>query len=314
MKQLTISDRFLIESFLQLTDYEGYNYNFNTMIMWNHVYHIRYEVCDQFMILLYQYEKQYFWMMPLCRKECYLRAVERMQEISSHERIPFVISYVEEPFKAWMEEQYGDRFTFSSSQDYSEYVYSCEKNITLAGRKMVKRRNHFNAFLREHPDYEYRDLELEDLEDVLSCLTRWEQGKENGGDEETREDIRSEHKGIMDILKNFSRLNVKGGGIYLDGQMEAFIIGSALGKNSVEIHIEKANSDIRGLYVAVLKEFLAHNFADALWINREEDMGYENLRKAKMQLHPVKMVDNYNCQEAESHNRAENNSCHAVAS
>lgn len=311
MKQLIVSDRELIESFLKLTDYEGYNYNFNTMMMWNHAYHIRYEVCDQFLILLYQYEKQYFWLMPLCRKEYYLQAVDRMQLISDQEKIPFVMSYVEEPFKLWMEEQYGDRFTFSFSQDFSEYIYSCEMNITLAGRKMVKRRNHFNAFLREHPDYEYKNLEASDLDDVRACLARWEQEKEN---EETQEDISSEHKGIMDLLKNFSRLDYKGGCIYLDGQMEAFIIGSGLGKDSVEIHIEKANADIRGLYVAVLKEFLAHNFPDALWINREEDMGYENLRKAKMQLHPVRMVDNYNCQETICRNNIESRSCHAVAS
>lgn len=311
MKQLTVSDRNLIESFLRLTDYEGYNYNFNSMMMWNHAYHIRYEACDRFLILLYQYEKQFFWMMPLCRPEHYAQAVERMQVISREEGIPFVMSYVEASFKSWMEDQYGRRFTFSFSQDYSEYIYSCEKNRTLAGRKMVKRRNHFNAFLREHPDYEYRNLDSADLDEVRACLSRWEQTKEN---EETQDDLRSEHKGIMDLLKNFSRLDYKGGCIYLNGQMEAFIIGSVLGKDSVEIHIEKANAEVRGLYVAILKEFLSHNFPDALWINREEDMGYENLRKAKQQLHPVRMVDNYNCRETECRNNSENCLCHAVAS
>lgn len=311
MKQLTVCDRNLIESYLRLTDYEGYNYNFNSMMMWNHAYHIRYEACERFLILLYQYEKQFFWMMPLCRPEHYMQAVERMQVISRQEGIPFVMSYVEASFKLWMEEQYGSRFTFSFSQDYSEYIYSCEKNRTLAGRKMVKRRNHFNAFLREHPDYEYRNLDSADLDEVRACLARWEQTKEN---EETQDDLRSEHKGIMDLLKNFSRLDYKGGCIYLNGQMEAFIIGSALGKDSVEIHIEKANAEIRGLYVAILKEFLSNNFPDALWINREEDMGYENLRKAKQQLHPVRMVDNYNCKETECRDNSENCLCHAVAS
>ena len=311
MKQLTISDRNLIESFLQLTDYEGYNYNFNSMMMWNHVYHIRYEACDRFLILLYQYEKNFFWMMPLCRPEHYFQAVQRMQVISRQEGIPFVMSYLEEPFKNWMEEKYGDRFTFSFSPDYSEYVYSCEKNRTLAGRKMVKRRNHFNAFLREHPDYEYRELSLDNLDEVRSCLARWERRKET---DDTEEDLRSEHRGIMDLLKNFSRLCFSGGCIYIDGQMEAFIIGSALGKDGVEIHIEKANAEIRGLYVAVLKEYLSHNFPEAVWINREEDMGYENLRKAKQQLHPIRMIDNYNCREAQTAKNAETHGCQAVAS
>ncbi|MGN0295159.1 MAG: DUF2156 domain-containing protein [Lachnospiraceae bacterium] len=311
MKQLTISDRNLIESYLKLTEYEGYNYNFNSMIMWNHAYNIQYEACDRFLILLYQYEKQFFWMMPLCRPEYYLQAVQRMQVISMQKGIPFMMSYVEKSFRNWMEEKYGDRFTFSFSPDYSEYVYSCEKNRTLAGRKMVKRRNHFNAFLREHPDYEYRDLCLDNLDEVRACLARWERQKET---DDTEEDLRSEHKGIMDLLKNFSRLDFKGGCIYIDGRMEAFIIGSALGKDGVEIHIEKANAEIRGLYVAVFKEFLCHNFPEAIWINREEDMGYENLRRAKQQLHPIRMIDNYNCQESQTCKNAEPHSCQAVAS
>ena len=98
---------------------------------------------------------------------------------------------------------------------------------------MVKRRNHFNAFLREHPDYEYRELSLDNLDEVRSCLARWERRKET---DDTEEDLRSEHRGIMDLLKNFSRLCFSGGCIYIDGQMEAFIIGSALGKDGVETH------------------------------------------------------------------------------
>ena len=176
---------------------------------------------------------------------------------------------------------------------------------------MVKRRNHFNAFLREHPDYEYRELSLDNLDEVRSCLARWERRKET---DDTEEDLRSEHRGIMDLLKNFSRLCFSGGCIYINGQMEAFIIGSALGKDGVEIHIEKANAEIRGLYVAVLKEYLSHNFPEAVWINREEDMGYENLRKAKQQLHPIRMIDNYNCREAQTAKNAEPHGCQAVAS
>lgn len=311
MKHLTISDKSLIESYLKLTDYEGYNYNFNTMMMWNHIYRIQYEADESFLILQYRYEDQVFWMMPLCQQKDYPQAFERMQHISRQEGIPFILSYIEEPFKQWMEERYGSRFRFSSSPDYSEYIYSCEKNRTLAGRKMVKRRNHFNAFLREHPDYVYKDLDESNLDDVRTCLARWEQEKQN---EETLDDLRSEHKGIINLIKNFSRLDYKGGCIYLNGQLEAFIIGSSLGKDSVEIHVEKANAEIRGLYVAILKEFLSHHFSEALWINREEDMGYENLRKAKQQLHPVRMVDNYTCREAICKKTDHKQSCHATAS
>lgn len=317
MKPLTVSDKYLVESFLKRTSYEGYNYNFNSMMMWNHAYSIQYDVCEQYMILQYRYKNLIFWLMPLCLPEYYEQAIVKMQQISRQEGIPFVLSYVEEPFKQWMEEKYGTCFTYTSSPDYSEYVYSCERNRTLSGRKMVKRRNHFNAFLREHPDYVYKNLESEDLNEVRNCLIRWEQEKQT---KENTEMLRSEYKGIMELLKNFSRLDYQGGCIYLNGQMEAFIIGSALGKDSVEIHAEKANSQIRGLYVAILKEFLSHHFPDTFWMNREEDLGYENLRKAKRQLHPVRMVENYTCREMcckkesrKEHAHEKHNTCAAAS-
>ena len=40
MKPLKLSDLNIILPFLDKADYEGYNSNFVTMMMWNHEYHI----------------------------------------------------------------------------------------------------------------------------------------------------------------------------------------------------------------------------------------------------------------------------------
>ena len=79
--------------------------------------------------------------------------------------------------------------------------------------------------------------------------------------------------------------------IEINGKIEAFILGSMLNHNTVQIHVEKANNHIRGLYVAIFKYFLENEFDDVLYVNREEDMGIESLRKAKQQLHPLKLLD-----------------------
>ena len=83
------------------------------------------------------------------------------------------------------------------------------------------------------------------------------------------------------------------GGIFIDEQMEAFIIASRLKHSTIQIHVEKANKEIRGLYPAILKELLEHHFPDEKYVNREEDMGLENLRKSKQSLHPLKMIHKY---------------------
>lgn len=83
---------------------------------------------------------------------------------------------------------------------------------------------------------------------------------------EVEEHLDYEVKGIHDILKNCSEFSIHMGGVYIDGQMEAFTIGSY---NPVEhmavIHIEKANPEINGLYQFINQQFLIEEFPEAEW-------------------------------------------------
>ena len=83
-----------------------------------------------------------------------------------------------------------------------------------------------------------------------------------------------EVEGIHDILRNCSAFHVHMGGIYIDGRLEAFAIGSYNEKEKMAIiHIEKANPEIRGLYQFINQQFLIHEFPEAEIVNREDDMG-----------------------------------------
>ena len=103
-----------------------------------------------------------------------------------------------------------------------------------------------------------------------------------------------EVRGIHEILKNCSELYVKMGGIYIDGKMEAFSIGTynELEKMAI-IHIEKANPDIQGLYQAINQMFLVNEFPEAELVNREDDLGLEGLRHAKMSYYPIDFARKY---------------------
>ena len=158
---------------------------------------------------------------------------------------------------------------------------------------MQKRRNHYNAFLKNYPQYIYRDLDTkEDFDIILNCLNKWETNKDD-----LSESMTSEIFGIMYLLSSKKLLNFKVGGIFIDDVMEAFIIASQLKHQTIQIHVEKANKNIRGLYPAILKEMLDHHFPNELYINREEDMGLENLKKSKQSLHPIKMIHKYKITE-----------------
>ena len=83
--------------------------------------------------------------------------------------------------------------------------------------------------------------------------------------------------------------------------MEAFTIGSYDPVLKVAaIHIEKANPEIRGLYPYINQQFLLNEFSDALYINREDDMGIPSLRRAKESYYPTTLAKKYSIIEVTS--------------
>ncbi len=74
--------------------------------------------------------------------------------------------------------------------------------------------------------------------------------------------------------------------------MAAFTFGEPLNSDTAVIHVEKG-LDVRGLYQVINQEFCKSAWAGLTYVNREEDMGIEGLRRAKQSYHPVKMIKKY---------------------
>ena len=81
-----------------------------------------------------------------------------------------------------------------------------------------------------------------------------------------------------------------GGLIKADGKVVAFAFGEKVG-DTLFVHIEKAKKDVQGAYQMIVKEFALHN--PAPYINREEDMGIEGLRRSKESYHPIEKLKKY---------------------
>lgn len=289
MEKLKLEDYQKIKPYLDLANYEGYNSNFVTMMMWNHEYHIEYEIHDHYMVMLHHFKNIRFWSMPFTSQDYYKEAIEYMIQYSDQHGFDFMIDCAIESFVNEIKNDYKDLLLFERTPYNDDYIYDRQMLQTLSGKKMQKRRNHYNAFKKAYPNYVYRDLDIkDDFDIILECLNKWENEKDG-----MSESMTSEIFGIMYLLSSKHLLDFEVGGIFIDGVMEAFIIASKLKHQTIQIHVEKANKNIRGLYPAILKEMLEHHFPDELYINREEDMGLENLRKSKQSLHPIKMIHKY---------------------
>jgi hypothetical protein len=174
-------------------------------------------------------------------------------------------------------------FNYIHDRNSDEYIYLTEKIIHLKGKKLQSKRNHINRFKAENPDWEYVTLtSMEDLNECLDMLKKWE----DANLEKSNESLRYDYIASKIMLENFHDLNLCGGAIKVNGKIVAFSVGEKLTDDTFVVHIEKAFSSMNGAYTIINQQFIEHEAAEYTYINREEDLGLENLRQAKMSYHP----------------------------
>lgn len=286
MKRLTLENYSRLNHLSRLANYEEYNSNIVTMLMWNHYYKIYYELFDNYALILVEYPNLYAWLMPLCDKKYLKEAFESMKQYSFDHNIDFVVHGLTQDVKEYCELN-GIHFIYEQDVDAQDYVYDIEMHKTLGGKKMQKRRNHFNAFMKEYEQrYFYRALNKDDKKRVLDFLDEWMQSSEY------KESIEVEKIGISYLFDIFEKIDLKGGCIFVDGILKGFNIYSGLSDRMLQMHVEKVDKSIRGLSCALLK-FTLQNCGNYTLMNREDDMGLEHLRKAKKDMNPIYKIKKY---------------------
>lgn len=155
----------------------------------------------------------------------------------------------------------------------------------MAGGKLKAKRNHVNKFLSEHSDFEYRPLTPAMFDECrrLEALWREERGDTNP---EYGDTIAAEQRVVENVFAHWNELGMMGGSIWLDGRMVAFTYGAAVTDDTIDVCVEKADRNIDGLFSVINQQFCAHLPEHFVFVNREEDMGLEGLRKAKLSYHP----------------------------
>lgn len=260
--------------------------------IWKEYYHVRYAIWEgKALLWLMESGGKCFSAMPLCREEDLPGAFKAIETYFNEELgYPLVINLADE-FAVKYLNLPEDKYLVEEQVDSKDYLYDGNAMRTLAGKKLHKKKNRVNAFKREYEGrYDYRRLCCSDSHEVWEFLDKWRLQK---GDD-VEEHLDYEVRGIHDILKNCSSLYVRMGGVFIDGQLEAFTIGSYNPiENMAVIHIEKANPEINGLYQFINQQFLIEEFADVEWVNREDDMGLEGLRKAKASYYPADYARKY---------------------
>ena len=298
-KEIDIDSYKELRPFFNSVDYEACEYCFTTLYMWRDMYKTSYYIEDDFAIIVGEYEGDRFSVLPLAKKDKIHKAIAFMINYFNKEDHRIYLRAVTKEVVELLQKDYPGRFEYIEERDYFDYVYDAESLRTLKGRKNQKKRNHLNYFIKEYEGrVEYKKLDKENFDDCITLLKAWTVNKEENGDKE--EGIDDEFVAIKKIFDHYDvlREDVKISGIYIDNKLEAFTIGEKINEHMAVIHIEKANPEIRGLYPYINQQFLVNEFPDVELVNREEDLGLEGLRKAKLSYHPCKFVEKYTVTEA----------------
>ena len=179
----------------------------------------------------------------------------------------------------------GINISVEPQRNQYDYIYRRADLAALQGGKLKAKRNHVNKFLSEHPDYEYRPLTSEMFDECrrLEALWREERGDNNPVYGDT---IAAEKRVMENVFAHWKELGMLGGSIYIDGRMVAFTYGAAVTHDTIDVCVEKADRNIDGLFSVINQQFCAHLPEQYVYVNREEDMGLEGLRKSKLSYHP----------------------------
>ena len=261
-------------------------FTFTNLLIWRHAYQTKICRLQNFLCLLSEQGESSFFFPPIGEGDmikCYRSLLQSLEGKTTLPKIVRVSEAVVEQmdWKAW-----GMKAELDRSQ--CDYVYLTQDLIELKGRKYHRKRNHMKQF-QEKYSYQYIPLTSEWIPQCLQLETEWCDLRHC----EASPGLFNESLAIKEAFTHFEELGVKGGAILINGKVEAFTLGDPLNPETVVIHIEKANPAFEGLYPTINQAFLEYQWSGYTYVNREQDLGEEGLRKAKESYFPHHLVNKY---------------------
>ena len=264
---------------------------FGTFYLWGDSFGQTAARCEDRLLVRYDAVKEPFFAYPAGAGSLE-SALDVMERKAAKEGTDFLIKGVTEAQKEALDKERPAYFVFTESRDSADYIYEVEALASLAGRKLHGKRNHCRRFEENWPDWRFEKLQRIHFPQCLALLDQWAQDHA----EKTVSVQAAERFAIERALKDYEALRLEGGVLFAGGKLVAFTIGERVGQNGMDIHFEKALAEFPGAYPMINREFvrcLQESDPTLRYVNREEDLGLENLRKAKESYRPAFLLKKY---------------------
>lgn len=300
--KVKLEDKAILDEYLKGYRYDTSGLSFSSLYMWRDINDFSWEIIGDYLCVVGMSHLELeegiilpFMEFPMTKTGSYdidklrdtvLKAKEKIEEAG----YPFSIRLVPKELVPLLEEAFPDQLEIEDDRPNYDYVYERESLIELKGRELHKKKNHLNYFVKNY-QFEYKELTEDMSEMVMDFIKAFNAKKEIPAHE--WELLMMEEKAMQDVFENLQEAELLAGAIIIDDKIEAVSVGGLLNEDTVSVHIEKANTEYRGLYQMINREFCKRMPEHIKYVNREEDMGLPGLRKAKLSYKPVRLVEKY---------------------
>ena len=284
---ITLEDRAIYEKYLTAEGERGCEFSFANLYMWGRQ---TFAELDGHIALFSQFSQRSVYPYPLgtADKKSILDAIIAD---SKSRGIPCRITGIVGDGRAIIEELYPGKFRFHSDEGSYDYVYLVDDLADLKGKKYHGKRNHLYRFADAHPNYRVLPVNHETVSLAREFSEEWY--KRRLADDPDA-DFHMERAALKKAFDSFAELGMCGL-ILLDGdEVLAFTLASRPYADTLDVHFEKARADVQGAYAAInceFAKFVRENYPEVIYLNREEDMGLEGLRRAKQSYHPHHRIE-----------------------
>ena len=287
-KEITLADKDWTTELMRYANLRGSEYTFANLFNWRSTYTVRIARFEDF-LLVRSGTARFHYLYPAGRGDL-AAALKAMEADAEANGVAFEMYGIPEEGREKVEEIFPGRFIFKPVRDNFDYIYSRESLATLAGKKLHGKRNHINKFMASNPDWRYEPITQENIADARAMNSAW--CKINNCFEK-HSTLQREACAVKSAFDHYFDLDLIGGLLRVADKTVAFTIGSPVTDDTFVVHIEKAFADIQGAYPMINQQFVQNALEGYTYINREDDMGDEGLRKAKESYRPAMLYERY---------------------
>ena len=264
----------------------GCDFNASNIFIWRNKYNIKICIFDGFLVLSYfRGGKPWGYCFPIGEGDPTSVIAEVFKDAKQRGiKASFVM--LTEAQRDILCKITGYDFSFKELIGDEDYIYTHYDLSMLPGKKYHAKRNHISKFDRAFPNWRFCIINKENKADALLVAEQWCRNNEIPLSEN------EEYSAISEALGNYDKLHMHGGLLYVDNKPVAMTMGSRINKVTFDVAFEKALTEYSGAYAKINNEFVK-TLVGFEFVNREEDMGLESLKKAKLSYHPVAILKRY---------------------